>query len=129
MSYKILVVAVLAVAVLADIVPDTYKPPHPHPHHHPHPHPHPNPHPHPHPYPHVPPKYDFHYTVKDKYNDFGHWESRDGDNTSGKYITVLPDGRTQIVTYTVSGKTGYVANVVYEGEAVHPKQTVYKPEY
>ncbi|XP_063884787.1 pro-resilin-like [Scylla paramamosain] len=125
MSYKVLVLVVLAAAVLADIVPVTYKPPRPHPHPHtPSPH-----HPHPYPYPHVPPKYDFHYTVQDKYNDFGHWESRDGDRTEGKYFVVLPDSRKQTVTYVVDGNSGYVAKVVYEGEAVHPKHTTYKPEY
>lgn len=69
--------------------------------------------------------YNFAYTVKDEpsYNDFGHQESSDGEVVSGSYSVVLPDGRTQIVTYTVNGDSGYVAKVTYEGEA---KQFEYK---
>ena len=74
-----------------------------------------------------PAKYDFHYKVKDDYNDFGHWESRDGDKISGKYIVVLPDGRTQTVEYTVDGKSGYVAKVTYDGEPVYHDHNKYKP--
>ena len=62
--------------------------------------------------------YDFGYAVKDHYgNDFGHQESRNGDNTKGSYSVILPDGRRQIVTYYVDGYSGYVADVKYEGEA------------
>ena len=32
----------------------------------------------------------------------------------------MPDTRTQIVTYTVSAETGYVAEVRYEGAPVFP---------
>ncbi|XP_042875686.1 cuticle protein 7-like [Penaeus japonicus] len=64
-------------------------------------------------------KYDFNWAVKDEYsgNDFGHQESRDGDNTEGSYYVQLPDGRLQKVTYYVDGDNGYVADVTYEGEA------------
>ena len=36
----------------------------------------------------------------------------------GEFRTVLPDTRTQIVKYSVSAETGYVAEVTYEGTAV-----------
>ncbi|XP_042227189.1 cuticle protein 8-like isoform X2 [Homarus americanus] len=70
-----------------------------------------------------PAKYDFNYAVKDDYsgNDFGHQESRDGDNTKGSYYVQLPDGRLQTVTYYVDGDSGYVAEVKYEGEAQYPE--------
>ncbi|XP_069958459.1 pro-resilin-like [Cherax quadricarinatus] len=68
-------------------------------------------------------KYDFNWSVKDddSDNDFGHQESRDGDNTKGSYYVQLPDGRLQKVTYYVDGDSGYVAEVTYEGEAQYPK--------
>ncbi|XP_047478976.1 pro-resilin-like [Penaeus chinensis] len=64
-------------------------------------------------------KYDFAWAVKDddSGNDFGHQESRDGDNTQGSYYVQLPDGLLQKVTYYVDGDNGYVADVTYEGEA------------
>ncbi|XP_037791547.1 pro-resilin-like [Penaeus monodon] len=63
-----------------------------------------------------PAKYDFNYAVKDKYpgNDFGHQEARDGYDTQGSYY----------VAYTVSGDSGYVAEVSYEGEDQYAE---YKP--
>ncbi|XP_042226795.1 extensin-like [Homarus americanus] len=67
-------------------------------------------------------KYDFSYAVKDDLsgNDFGHQETRDGDNTQGSYYVQLPDGRLQTVTYYVEGDSGYVADVKYDGEARYP---------
>ncbi|XP_064122628.1 pro-resilin-like [Macrobrachium nipponense] len=53
-------------------------------------------------------------------NDFGHQESRDGDETQGSYYVRLPDTRLQKVTYRVEGDSGYVADVSYEGEAQFP---------
>ena len=58
---------------------------------------------------------------------FAQNEKRDGYNTAGEYRVALPDGRTQIVTYSVAdGYSGYVADVRYEGEAQYPE---YKPTY
>ena len=38
-------------------------------------------------------------------------ETRDGYATQGEYRVALPDGRTQIVTYTVNDDSGFVADV------------------
>ena len=66
--------------------------------------------------------YSFAYEVIDPLggNAFGHKETSDGGVTSGEYRVVLPDTRTQIVTYSVSAETGYVAKVSYEGTPVFP---------
>ncbi|XP_042239695.1 pro-resilin-like [Homarus americanus] len=71
------------------------------------------------PSPVAPAQYDFNWAVQDDLsgNDFGHQESRDGENTQGSYYVLLPDGRLQRVAYTVNGDSGYVAEVTYEGEA------------
>jgi hypothetical protein len=53
-------------------------------------------------------------------NDFAHEETRDGDDTQGSYHVLLPDRRLQKVTYYVSGDSGFVAKVEYEGEAQYP---------
>ncbi|XP_068209989.1 cuticle protein 7-like [Palaemon carinicauda] len=67
-------------------------------------------------------QYSFNYAVKDESseNDFGHQETRDGDNTQGSYYVQLPDGRLQTVKYYVDGDSGYVAEVSYQGEARYP---------
>ncbi|XP_042880420.1 pro-resilin-like [Penaeus japonicus] len=64
----------------------------------------------------VPAKYNFGYEVvdPDSGNDFGHSETRNGDNTSGQFRVLLPDGRVQVVTYTVNGDSGYIAQVSYQ---------------
>jgi hypothetical protein len=77
-------------------------------------------------YPDVRPKYSFEYAVSDFSNNFGHSESRDGHKTTGTYRVLLPDSRTQIVTYTAD-ENGYVADVRYEGQAVYP--TEFKPVF
>lgn len=40
----------------------------------------------------------------------------------GEYRVQLPDGRTQIVTYTADWRTGFHADVRYEGVAQYPDQ-------
>uniref|UniRef100_A0A0K2TN63 Cuticular protein hypothetical 5 [Bombyx mori] n=1 Tax=Lepeophtheirus salmonis TaxID=72036 RepID=A0A0K2TN63_LEPSM len=52
---------------------------------------------------------------------------------SGSYKVVLPDGRMKIVTYTVEGDSGFVADVQFEeapapaapAPAPYPKYTPY----
>ena len=43
---------------------------------------------------------------------------------SGKYYVQLPDGRVQIVTYTVDGASGYVAHVSYIRPSANPQAPV-----
>jgi len=71
--------------------------------------------------------YEFAWAVKDEpsYNDYAHSEKSDGNVVTGQYRVLLPDGRTQIVTYKADSY-GYVADVKYEGEAKYPE---YKPAY
>merc|ERR1712038_680091 len=64
--------------------------------------------------------YQYGYAVADDYSgaNFAQNENRDGYATAGEYRVALPDGRTQIVTYSVADAySGYVADVKYEGEA------------
>lgn len=58
----------------------------------------------------APAKYDFTWNVYDQptNNNYGQKESRDGDNTVGSYFVLLPDGRTQKVTYSVDAYGGKV---------------------
>ncbi len=58
--------------------------------------------------------YSYSWAVKDAYsgNDYGHQEDRKydpagGDETRGSYRVLLPDGRTQTVTYFVDPYNGY----------------------
>merc|ERR1712106_566963 len=55
-------------------------------------------------YPDLPPVYNYGYAVKDDYSfvNFNANEQRDGYNAQGGYQVSLPDGRTQIVTYTAT---------------------------
>ncbi|XP_064122610.1 pro-resilin-like [Macrobrachium nipponense] len=64
-------------------------------------------------------KYSFNWAVDHdpSSNEFGHQETRDGDDTQGSYYVQLPDGRLQSVKYFVDGDSGYVAEVNYEGSA------------
>ena len=79
-----------------------------------------------------PAKYAYEYAVADDYSgaNFAQNEKRDGYATSGSYRVALPDGRTQVVTYSVADAYGgYVADVSYEGVAQYPeyKPAAYKP--
>lgn len=78
-------------------------------------------------------QYQFSYRVKDDHTgqDFGQEEERQGYNTGGEYQVSLPDGRRQIVTYSVADpNSGYVADVTYTGEARYedtPGETLRQP--
>ncbi|XP_057381136.2 adhesive plaque matrix protein-like isoform X2 [Daphnia carinata] len=73
----------------------------------------------------APQPYSFAWEVNDapSYNNYAHSESSDGKVTTGSYRVLLPDGRTQVVTYKADSY-GYTADVKYEGEAKYPE---YKP--
>ncbi|XP_046463063.1 cuticle protein 19-like isoform X2 [Daphnia pulex] len=76
--------------------------------------------------------YNFAWAVKDQqsYNDYAHQENADGKGyVSGSYRTLLPDGRTQTVTYKADDYTGYIADVKYDGEAKYQeyKAASYRP--
>ena len=77
----------------------------------------------------VPASYTYDWAVKDDYsnNNYGQTESRNGDKTTRSYYVLLPDGRTQTVTYTVDAYGGYRADVTYSGEAKYPESLKYKP--
>merc|ERR1712203_65525 len=78
--------------------------------------------------------YQYEYAVQDDYSgaNFGQNEKRDGYATSGQYRVLLPDGRTQTVTYnTADAYSGNVAQVTYEGHATYgpaPHKAAYKPK-
>ncbi|XP_017770237.1 PREDICTED: homeobox protein 2-like [Nicrophorus vespilloides] len=71
-----------------------------------------------------PKAYEFGYQVKDDYTgtNYNRQEHSDGNQVTGSYRVALPDGRTQIVTYYADWKTGFHADVRYEGEAQYPDQ-------
>ena len=78
--------------------------------------------------------YNYAYEVVDPAggNAYGHRENSNGAGLiEGEYRVVLPDTRTQIVKYSVSAETGYVAEVTYEGTPVVAKseRLVAKPAY
>ncbi|XP_043188150.1 cuticle protein 19-like [Amphibalanus amphitrite] len=70
----------------------------------------------------VKPKYSYAYGIDDKHAGIklNVKERRDGKFTEGEYVTKLPDGRNQKVSYHVNGKSGFVADVKYDGVARHP---------
>ncbi|CAH2098963.1 unnamed protein product [Euphydryas editha] len=61
--------------------------------------------------------YAFAYTVRDHKtgDDFSHSQQSSGSATNGEYRVRLPDGRTQIVSYTAD-ENGYKADVRYDDE-------------
>ena len=71
----------------------------------------------------------YEYSVDD-YNGNKHSkkETIDGDTAVGEYRTLLPDGKTQIVTYQ-SGPNGHLANVAYEGGAADASAYAAAPSY
>ncbi|XP_064118868.1 uncharacterized protein LOC135223883 [Macrobrachium nipponense] len=73
--------------------------------------------------------YEFEFAVEDPYNglEFGHNSESDGNVVTGEYHVLLPDGRTQIVSYTADHYSGYKAEVTYEGEAQYPEPQKYSP--
>merc|ERR1711931_334194 len=75
--------------------------------------------------PETPKPYTFEYGVEDSYSGaaFGQTETSDTKVVNGNYRVALPDGHTQIVTYTADpyGPGGYVANVKYDGVAQFPE--------
>merc|ERR1712025_38912 len=79
-------------------------------------------------YPYAPPVYTYQYSVSDpdvSGSVFSAQEARNDLEASGDYKVALPDGRTQLVSYSVSGpQGGYVANVEYQGEAAYPDTVV-----
>ncbi|KAL1502361.1 hypothetical protein ABEB36_007510 [Hypothenemus hampei] len=77
-----------------------------------------------------PQSYEFGYRVKDDYSgsNYDQREESDGHQVRGEYRVALPDGRTQIVTYWADWKTGFHADVKYEGEATYPQaKPIYGP--
>ncbi|CAL4096980.1 unnamed protein product [Meganyctiphanes norvegica] len=70
------------------------------------------------------PKYTFRYAVTfPNKKDYGHEETRDGDTVTGVYAVNLPDGRLQIVKYSVVGDSGFNATVTYiDGEKGHESE-------
>ena len=66
--------------------------------------------------------YTYNYAVDDDLSGshFSQQESDDGTGViQGSYSVLLPDGRTQHVNYHTKDYDGYVAEVTYDGHAVH----------
>ncbi len=66
--------------------------------------------------------YEFAWAVKDEptKNDYAHEAKSDGKVVIGSYRVLLPDGRTQIVSYRAD-ENGYVADVKYESGSSVPR--------
>merc|ERR1712038_1826335 len=134
MKAFIVVTALLGSALSAELPyhpPSAYAPApyHPEPAYHPAPAPyHPEPrHPDPH-YKAPPQPFAYEYGTVDDYGlHSAKTETQDEYGVvHGEYRTELPDGRTQIVTYTADHENGFVADVKYEGVA-HPPEPYHKP--
>ncbi|CAB3382584.1 Hypothetical predicted protein [Cloeon dipterum] len=76
-----------------------------------------------------PAEYAFEYAVHDDHTKdiHSHKESRKGDRTDGEYSLVEPDGTIRTVKYYVDGKSGFVAEVIRSGHAVHAPAVIAKP--
>ncbi|XP_059471391.1 cuticle protein 7-like [Neocloeon triangulifer] len=80
----------------------------------------------------APAEYAFEYAVHDDHTKdiHSHKESRKGDLTQGEYSLVEPDGTIRTVKYHVDGKSGFIAEVIRSGHAVHAAPAVVaKPVY
>ena len=67
----------------------------------------------------------YEYGVKDDYSGASYQKSETQDQygvVGGSYTVALPDGRTQIVTYTADHEGGFIADVKYEGVAQYPPE-------
>merc|ERR1712018_1078741 len=67
----------------------------------------------------------YQYGVKDDYSGASYQKSETQDAygvVGGSYTVALPDGRTQIVTYTADHEGGFIADVKYEGVAQYPPE-------
>ncbi|KAI9560978.1 hypothetical protein GHT06_011934 [Daphnia sinensis] len=64
--------------------------------------------------------YQFQYNVNEYGNNFGHSQSSDGNQVSGRYYVQLPDGRLQTVDFKADPLNGYTADVQYQGQAQYP---------
>ncbi|XP_023720180.1 cuticle protein 19 [Cryptotermes secundus] len=71
---------------------------------------------------HAHPKYEFKYGVKDTHtHDIKEQaEKRDGHKVEGYYKLLEADGTTRTVHYTADKHTGFHAQVVRSGHAIHP---------
>merc|ERR1712099_179558 len=67
----------------------------------------------------------YQYGVKDDHSGASYQKSETQDQygvVGGSYTVALPDGRTQIVTYTADHEGGFIADVKYEGVAQSPPE-------
>merc|ERR1712242_447969 len=114
MGYKVALAAALLAVAVADKVPVAYAPA---PAYHK-----------PAPYKEekLPPQpFAYQYGVKDDYSGASYQKSETQDQygvVGGSYTVALPDGRTQIVTYTADHEGGFIADVKYEGVAQYPPE-------
>ncbi|KAF5295054.1 hypothetical protein FQR65_LT10607 [Abscondita terminalis] len=69
------------------------------------------------------PKYEFKYGVSDHHTKDQHsqHEVRDGDHVKGEYSLHEPDGTVRVVKYSADHKSGFNAEVIKKGHAVHPE--------
>ncbi|XP_040581063.1 cuticle protein 19.8-like [Lepeophtheirus salmonis] len=80
-----------------------------------------------------PASYGYNYAVADNESGVSVSADEQADNgaVAGSYRVTLPDGRIKVVTYTVEGDSGFIADVQYEeapasASAPAPKYAPYK---